>query len=369
MKERALDHKCPGCGAPIVFDPKSGKWKCDHCNMEYDLETLKKFNNASSDANNTKEEIKEEEKEEGKEVKSSDGDVSYIEYHCKDCGAKIIADENTASTFCVYCGNTAILKSKLSGKFAPSKIIPFSKTKEDAVAAFKELHKGRPLMPRFFNDEKNIEKISGVYIPFWLFGFKTQGKIDVKATKVKTWVVGDTSYTQTDTYSVQREAEPTYNRIPVDGSTRFDDDIMNTIEPYDYSKFVDYNHAYLSGFLAEKYDVESDTAIIDAKKRADTTSKTVLLDSVKGYTTKTITSSEFNNEVTKQEYVLLPVWMVNIKFNDKFYTFAMNAQTGEFVGNIPVDKKRAVLYGLGILIVVIAIVVLIGFIAYSMRGA
>ena len=61
--------------------------------------------------------------------------------------------------------------------------------------------------------------------------------------------------------------------------------------------------------------------------------------------------------------------MVNIKFNDKFYTFAMNAQTGEFVGNIPVDKKRAVLYGLGILIVVIAIVVLIGFIAYSMRGA
>ena len=182
-RERALDHKCPNCGSKIIFKPESGKWKCDSCNSEFDLETLKKYNNASSEENNKKE--------------SDVEDTNYVEYHCKDCGAKIIADENTASTFCVYCGNTAILKSKLSGKFAPSKIIPFKKTKEEALEAFKNLSKGKPLMPKFFNKQENIEKLSGVYIPFWLYSISTNGKIDVSATKVFTWTTGDVQYTKT----------------------------------------------------------------------------------------------------------------------------------------------------------------------------
>ncbi len=362
MRERALDHKCPGCGSPLTYKPKLEKWKCDHCNSEYDLETLQKYNNASSEENNKKEDkIDKKEENNKKEEKQVEDDTVYIEYHCKDCGAKIIADENTAATFCVYCGNTAILKSKLSGKFAPSKIIPFKKTKEEAVEAFKKLHEGRPLMPRFFNNEKNIEKIKGVYIPFWLFNIKATGKMNIKATKVKNWVVGNTAYTQTDTYSVDREGEFIYNRIPVDGSTRFDDDIMNTIEPFDYNKLVDYNHAYLSGFLAEKYDVESETASADAKKRADSTTRDTILNSVKGYTTKVVTSSNINNEIIDTEYVLLPVWMVNVKYADKFYTFAMNAQTGEFVGNIPVDKKRAFMYGAAIFLAIAALVIAVSY--------
>ena len=355
MKERALDHKCPGCGAPIVFDPKTSKWVCDHCNSSFTLEELQKHNNASSKENN--------------ESKVEEDNTNYVEYHCKDCGAKIIADENTAATFCVYCGNTAILKSKLSGKFAPSKIIPFMKTKDEAVAAFKKVHEGRPLMPRFFNDEKNIEKISGVYIPFWLFDIKSNGDMVVKATKVKTWVVGNTSYTKTDTYNVVRKGELSYTRVPVDGSTRFDDDIMNTIEPFDYGKMVDYNHAYLSGFLAEKYDVESEEASKDAKSRAETTTRNTLLNSITGYTTKVVKSSTIENEITNNEYVLLPVWMVNVKYGDKFYTFAMNAQTGEFVGNIPIDKKRAILYFAGILIGVILLVVLASYMIFRGGGA
>ena len=216
-------------------------------------------------------------------------------------------------------------------------------------------------MPRFFNNEKNIEKIKGVYIPFWLFNIKATGKMNIKATKVKNWVVGNTAYTQTDTYSVDREGEFIYNRIPVDGSTRFDDDIMNTIEPFDYNKLVDYNHAYLSGFLAEKYDVESETASADAKKRADSTTRDTILNSVKGYTTKVVTSSNINNEIIDTEYVLLPVWMVNVKYADKFYTFAMNAQTGEFVGNIPVDKKRAFMYGAAIFLAIAALVIAVSY--------
>ena len=230
--ERAIDHKCPACRAPIHYKPKLGKWKCDYCDNIYTLEEMQKHNNAS-----TVKVTKEEEK------------VHYDSYKCKNCGAEIIADENTASTFCVYCGNTAILKSKLSGKFAPDKIIPFKKLKEDAMNAFKGLKKGRPLLPNDFTAEKNIEKIKGLYVPFWLYDVKVYGGLVIDATRVRTWSMGDTHYKQTDYYKVYRDGEMKYYNIPVDGSERFSNDIMNTIEPFDYAEMVDYNHSNLSGFL------------------------------------------------------------------------------------------------------------------------
>lgn len=351
VRERAIDHKCPNCGAKIVFIPELAKWKCDNCKGEFDLETLKKYNNASSDENN-------------KDIET-EVDTNYVEYHCKNCGAKIIADENTASTFCVYCGNTAILKSKLSGKFAPSKIIPFKKSKDEALEAFRNLSKGKPLMPKFFNKKENIEKLSGVYIPFWLYSVSTDGNINVSATKVTTWTSGDISYTKTDTYEVVREGKMKYDRIPVDGSTRFADDLMNTIEPFNYNDMVDYNHAYLSGFLAEKYDVESKKGEAIAKQRAEETTKSTFLSSISGYASTIVKNSNINEVIDNVEYVLLPVWMVNVKYKDEYYTFAMNAQTGEFVGNIPISKERAIAFGIGIFLGVALIVLLICFIVYK----
>lgn len=344
-RERALDHKCPNCGGKIVFTPETGKWFCEHCKSEFDLETLQKYNNASSEENNSNENV-------------VDKDTSYVEYHCKNCGAKIIADEQTASTFCVYCGNTAILKSKLSGKFAPSMIIPFSKSKNDALEAFKSLNKGRPLMPKFFNKTENIEKISGVYIPFWLYTIKTNGTLDGSCKKITSWVSGDYSYTKTDIFNVERDVDLVFQKVPVDGSTRFDNDIMNTIEPFDYNKLVKYNHAYLSGFLAEKYDVESSVAEEEAKNRTLNSTNNKLSESLAMYSVRNIKNQVVKQQITNTDYVLLPVWMVNVKYSGKYYTFAMNAQTGEFVGNIPVDKKKAILYGIIIFAIVFAIVIL-----------
>lgn len=357
MTNRALDNKCPACGAPILYKPNLKKWKCDYCKSEFTLEEMKKYNNASNEKNNIKEEVKTEKQKEK-------DNTNYYEYNCKDCGAKIIADENTAATFCVYCGNTAILKEKLSGKFAPDMIIPFKNEKEKAIEAFKSLNKGRPLMPNFFNDEKNIEKIKGVYIPFWLYDVKVSGELDATSTTSTTWTVGDTVYTKTDTYRLEREGEMSFNKIPVDGSTRFDNDIMNTIEPFNYSELEEYNHAYLSGFLAEKYDVDEETSFKDAEERSLNSARDTIKDDM-GMGIKTIVNDTLASTKILTKYVLLPVWMINVKYKDKFYTFAMNGQTGEFVGNIPVDKKKAFIYGILTFVITFMLVVLISYIFYK----
>lgn len=357
MTNRALDNKCPACGAPILYKPNLKKWKCDYCKSEFTLEEMKKYNNASNEKNNIKEEVKTEKQKEK-------DNTNYYEYNCKDCGAKIIADENTAATFCVYCGNTAILKEKLSGKFAPDMIIPFKNEKEKAIEAFKSLNKGRPLMPNFFNDEKNIEKIKGVYIPFWLYDVKVNGELDATSTTSTTWTVGDTVYTKTDTYRLEREGEMSFNKIPVDGSTRFDNDIMNTIEPFNYSELEEYNHAYLSGFLAEKYDVDEETSFKDAEERSLNSARDTIKDDM-GMGIKTIVNDTLASTKLLTKYVLLPVWMINVKYKDKFYTFAMNGQTGEFVGNIPVDKKKTFIYGILTFVITFILVVLISYIFYK----
>lgn len=340
---KVLDNKCPNCGAPIHFKPELGKFKCDYCDSEFTAEQLKNMEKIGNEEVDT---------------------TNYVNYNCPDCGAEIITDENTAATFCVYCGNTSIIKNRLSGEFAPKYIIPFKVEKKKAIEAFKGLRKGRPLTPKAFVSEKNIEKITGVYIPFWLYDVDVSGTVNAKATKVSSWSVGDTRYTKTDYYKVIRSGNMVFNRVPVDGSTRFNNDMMNSIEPFDYGKLIDYNHAYLSGFLAEKYDVSKDDAFEDAKVRTINSTRDQMLSSMVGYSTKTITSSDLESKANNTEYVLLPVWMVNVKYNGEFYLFAMNGESGKFIGNIPLDKKKAWIVSIISFVIAFLLCALISYLIY-----
>ena len=172
------------------------------------------------------------------------------------------------------------------------------------------------------------------------------GTITCDANKITTWSSGDYLYTKTDTYIVSRGGTMDYNMIPVDGSTHFADDIMNSIEPFDYGGLIDFSHSYLSGFLAEKYDVDSNTASTIALSRAQNSTSEILKSDIKGYTSISIREENLRPVKTKNEYVLLPVWLLNVKYKDKLYTFAMNGQTGKIVGNVPVDVKRTVAFAI-----------------------
>lgn len=326
---KAVDHKCPSCNASLKYNPKEKNWKCEYCGSSFTLKDLKK-NKEKFDRTKVE-----------KEVEKVDT-VHLDEYSCPNCGAKIVADKNTSATFCVYCKNTAILKGRLSDEFAPSKVIPFTKTKEDAISAFKKIGKGKFLMPKEFASEKNIQELTGIYIPFWLYTGKIKGRVSGKGNRVSSWSTSDYIYTKTDVYLVEREGEFSFHNIPVDGSVRFNDAIMNSIEPFQYSELLDFNFSYLSGFLAEKYDVEAK----EAKKISIDRAKQSCYSHLSNTTYSSFIPEEKTGEVLEEkiEYVLLPVWMVNIKYNEKLYTFAMNGQTGKMIGDIPYSKKKAVFF-------------------------
>ncbi len=362
---KTVDHKCPSCNASINYNPKEKNWVCEYCGSKFTLEQLeaneenfeKTSVKDSKELKKEKEKDKKENKEKATEKEEPKEDLD--EYICQDCGAQIVADKNTAATFCVYCKNTAILKSRLADKFAPSKIIPFAKTKEDAINAFKSVGKGKFLMPKEFSDPKNIKELTGVYIPFWLYSCKLKGHVSGKGTKVTTWSTYDYIYTKTDTYYVERDGTYEFENIPQDGSVRFNDAIMNSIEPFNYDDLVKFSYSYLSGFLAEKYDVEKNEAKKITIERAEKSTYSDLQNKATGYNSFIPEKKECNIEEEQIDYVLLPVWMVNIKYNDKMHTFAMNGQTGKMIGDIPYSKKKAFIFGLILFVIVFAITALI----------
>lgn len=330
------DYKCLSCSAKLRFDPQTQKWVCDYCGSSY---TKKELDKAYGTDDNLKNETE-------TEITS---EANYSCYNCPNCGAEIIMDETTTATFCIYCGSNAIVKNKLKGKFNPSKIIPFKTTKDDAIDAFKKYKKGKLFIPDEFTDPYNIEKISGIYVPFFIYDCDVDSELYIKATRIKHWSDFSYNYTKTDYYNLYRKASVHFENIPVDGATKFPDDIMNSIEPFNYDDLQDFSPSYLSGFLSERYDVDEDMIFEIAKKRAIKTSEDEIFSKVTSYSTKIIEDRKHDiHKNDTSEYVLLPVWMLNVKFNDNIYTFAMNGQTGKFIGNVPIDKKKFWKYWIGI---------------------
>lgn len=338
---RVVDHKCPSCNAPLKYNPKIQKWKCEYCGQEFELKDLTNNQEKYQKANSKENE-------------------QYDLYRCPDCGAEIITDKNTVATFCIYCKNPAIIKDRLNGKFSPDAMIPFTKTIEDAKEAFKLVGKKHPLMPKSFSSEKNISEIRGIYVPFWLFSCISEGGIKTSASKVMTWISGDYTFTKTDIYEIIKEGTCQINRVPNDGSKKIDDAIMNSIEPFDYTKIIPFNYSYLSGFLAEKYDVDSSEVQPNVENRMKNTIKEQLKNDIKGnYTSIIIVDDNIVFPTMKKEYALLPVYLLNIKYKNKTYTFAMNGQTGKMIGNMPISIPKAIGIFLIIFIVVFAISFLI----------
>lgn len=329
-----LEFKCPCCNAPLIFGEHSQQMQCEYCGNFFDLDTLQACSEEISDA-------QEVHWEPNTTQTWSEAEQSTIRsFLCQTCAGELITDDHTAATFCPYCGNPTILPSRLSGGLKPDGVIPFRTTKEDATQALLKLCQGKPLLPKFFTREQQLEKITGIYVPFWLYDCSADFGGSYKATRIHTWSDSRYTYTKTDHYLLRRQAEASYSGIPMDGSSKMEDSFMESIEPYDYGDMVDFDMAYLSGFLADKYDVESKSGEERIRQRVDAAMDDHLQSTFLGYATVLPTARNLQVRQGKARYVLLPVWLLNTKYNGKTYTFAMNGQTGKMTGQLPVCPKR-----------------------------
>jgi len=355
MDQTVLEYKCPCCDAGLPFSEVSQKMKCAYCDNEFDLETVIAFNEDRGKTDET--DIQWEQESKGQWAPEETEGLRV--FSCSACGGELITDDHTAATFCPFCENPAILPGRLAGGLRPEGVIPFKTGKEDAKKAFLELCKNKPLLPKEFTAEHRLEKISGIYVPFWLYDCESKFSGQYKATRVHHWSDSRYNYTRTEHFHLNRGAEAAFTSIPMDGSSKMDNAIMESIEPFDYSQMVDFETAYLSGFLADKYDVESSQGEERIKERVNASMNSLVQDSLIGYATVVPISRQLHLQHSKAKYVLLPVWMLYTKFQDKTYVFAMNGQTGNMTGTFPICPKRSAAWFGGICAGVTALVSLI----------
>ena len=169
-----------------------------------------------------------------------------------------------------------------------------------------------------------------------------------RATKVRSWSDSDYNYTETSFFQVHRDGTVGFEHVPVDGSSKMPDDLMESIEPYDFSDAVDFQTAYLAGYLADKYDVDAEQSTARANERVKKSTEEIFASTVQGYASVQTESSSIQLHGGKAKYALYPVWLLNTTWNGGKYTFAMNGQTGKFVGDLPVDKAAARKWTLGL---------------------
>jgi DNA-directed RNA polymerase subunit RPC12/RpoP len=375
----AVSFKCPGCSASLIFDADKQMMTCEFCGKVIALEDVDKLSPVLSEEALGKEAVRDAEIRDAKLKDTSAADTvsaaaamaqaaeppkwdeESMQYVCNGCGATVITDKNTAATFCAFCGSPTIIAERLVQDRTPEYVLPFQFGREAAINCFFEWCKAGRLTPIQFVKKENVEKMTGMYVPFWLFDGEVDMNYGAVGRKVSATTTGRTTYTTTSYFDVVRKRHLDWNNIPLDGATRIDDKLMEIIEPYEYRDLCAFDMKYLAGFFADKYDIAPDKLTGRLKNRLTTYVSRIWKESVSGYTSVSKVSDTSVYFDPQFHYALMPIWLLNYKYLGKTYTFAMNGQTGKVAGEPPVSVVKLTILGLAVLPVAAIICKLLSF--------
>lgn len=333
---------CVNCNAGLRFAPESQKLKCDHCSREYDVKSYDYNKYTVKYASPGLTEL------------DDPFETEFSTYSCPSCGAEIISDENTEVTFCSYCGLSVQLKRTYSKMVAPSLIIPFKKTKDDCMNSYKKLIRKSPFAPSYMRKDTTVDKLRGIYMPYWLYSFSFKGKMAYNGESARMQQSGSVVH---DYYEIKSDVDMHYNGISYDASSAFYDTFSSAISPYDRAEYQEYKPGYMSGFYADASNVPSDTYKSEAKQMVI---RDIGMDMSKHRAFKkaggdiNLGYAKEGNINTDVTLAYLPVWFLSMRNKDNKVSYAViNGQSGKIAADVPIDRVR---YFIGSILLAIPII-------------
>jgi len=321
------NYRCPGCGNTVEFFPETGKMYCAYCGNTVDVKELAEKENKKAEQKEDHEKVTEAEKL--KERKRPTIQMQIL--HCKSCGAELAVNDVEASSFCAYCGQATVVLDRVDEYLRPDYVMPFSVTKDQAESTIRAKISSGFYVPDEIKHFE-IEKLRGIYVPFWLYdvyyGDEQYWKYTVKR--------GKSSVTR---YSY-RLAESEYHQMTLDASKNLNDNSSQRLEPYHVEGLREFEPMYLSGFYADRFDVGLD----DTRGLAFSRAKEMFDAEVKRTIQHSGAKMVYSHPVTKvtdTSYALLPVWFLTFRNEGFPYTVLVNGQTGKMVGAVPCVKAKA----------------------------
>lgn len=338
----AITYKCPNCDGGLMFDPSSQKYHCDFCLSDFTQEELDALEPSDSQGTGDAREARQEPVTgEERDYGNNPGQDALL-YTCPSCGAQIVTDETTTATFCYYCHNPVVLSGKFKGQFAPDYVIPFQIGKDRAKEIFSGWIKKKKYVPDAFYSAKQIESMSGVYFPYWLYGCRVDGVLDAQGKKLRTWDTGNMRYTETMVFDVRRQGTMDVDHVARNGLKKANRQLVDGVLPFRMDEKKPFSMGYLSGFQAENRDMEKDQFAIDVQTEVKNFALQSLQSQAGSYNSMQIRQKDARIMDERWSYALLPVWTLtyNDKDRGKIYYFALNGQTGKVCGRLPVDNRK-----------------------------
>ena len=292
--------KCPGCGGALEFSPQSGRMECGFCGNSYEpIQSNIEFEDRENMECNT--------------------------YECTSCGAQLLVNGVETSSFCAYCGQPTVVFSRVSKELKPDYIIPFGVTKEQAFEIVHQRFNKGTMVPKEIKNFQ-IDKMRGIYIPYFIYDIDycdTQGleRPGSKNRAAKYFI---------------RKAECEFRGIIHDASRMLNDESAIRLEPYDLSGLRPFEPQYLSGFYADRYDLNQQEMVANGVKRAKEFFDFEIKKSVNERDVRLLQSNPFYR-IRQIHYALLPAWFITFRYKDESYTILVNGQTGKMVGTVPID--------------------------------
>ena len=313
--------QCRNCSAPLVFDPEKQKLVCGHCGSEFAPEEFKL---------SEKEPYLDQKAESMNEIYGTDSKefMDCYVYICNSCGGEVIVNGTEASTKCIYCGNSAVVFSRIAKHKRPRTIIPFRLTQEDAEKAVREKFKKGLFVPKEIKNFK-AENIRGIYIPYWLVDCEHKAAVVIQQT-IK-------SGKSSRRYYHGRAGRMMFKDLPIDASKMLSDESSSRLEPFNLGAKKAFDEDYLLGFYSNVSDIDYGDLRDAAGRRARDYFNTHVLTSVKGGGTKKIYREQYCTKIdyNSLEYAMLPAWFITYDYKGKHNTILVNGQTGKVVCGVP----------------------------------
>ena len=356
-----IHFKCPGCGGPLEFDPKSGEIVCTYCGNRYSEEEIRRLSEEKqAEADKARAEESREKSGSGAEGENSGAaSGAFKSYHCQNCGAEIVTEATTAATRCYYCHSPVVLSDRLSDEYHPDGVIPFKLDRDKALELFKKYVSKKWFIDRAFFAEAALDDFTGVYYPYWIGDFKGDAVYDGEGKIVTTHRSGNDIVTVTQYYRLHREGRLTFRSMIRKALGKTDRQLSDGIHPYEQTDMQPFASGYLSGFLAEKRDVEEEDA------------KSDMIEETRGYVTGLMTQdtgltglhgkASYTPRESRMRYVLLPTWLLTWTGGRKgVYYYMMNGQTGRVCGKLPLRRSKLLLWSLALMALVAGLMCLGG---------
>ena len=350
-----LTYKCPNCDGPLTWNGKKERFVCDYCRSMFSEAELKVLSPAAASAETvdaeTARQLRENARENGasaeafneaEENKSTKQPAKMKLYSCPSCGAQVVTDDTTAATTCYYCHNPIVLMDKLGDEYTPDFLIPFSIDRKQAEKVFADWVKKQKYIPSDFYNAKQIELLSGVYFPYWVYSCHVHSDISGTADRIRIWEDSRMRYTETSVYDITDTAESDIrdmSRIALNKASKV---LCESVMPFDTEKLKEFNPGYLQGYIAETRDIEMSQIRPEVSEEVDAYCRNQAKRKIQsGFDAVHIDS--INNRVSSESfrYALLPVWTVTYKDKTgKVYYFSINGQTGKTCGELPTEGKK-----------------------------